>query len=72
MIGIVIEILAGLSCAFSYSIIQFLVSRFFLSLGQTGRWATGFVLILEISGFKHRSTMGTSIQFGWAVCVVSF
>lgn len=43
-IGIVIELLAGFSCAFSVSIEHFIVSRFFLAVGQTGRWATGFVL----------------------------
>jgi OCT family organic cation transporter-like MFS transporter 4/5 len=64
--GIVIEVIAGFSCAFSYSWIQFLISRFFLSLGQTGRWSTGFVIILEITGKKYRSDMGTAIQFGWA------
>ena len=70
MIGIVIEILAGLSSAFSYSIYQFLASRFFLSLGQTGRWATGFVIILEISGKKYRSNLGMCIQYGWAIGLV--
>ena len=66
LLGIVIEILAGFSSAFSYSWIQFLISRFFLSLGQTGRWSTGFVIILETCGIKYRSDMGTSLQFGWA------
>ncbi|RWS18389.1 organic cation transporter protein-like protein, partial [Leptotrombidium deliense] len=39
-----VEIIAAISLTFSVNIYQYLISRFFLAVGASGRWATGFVL----------------------------
>ncbi|RWS14788.1 organic cation transporter protein-like isoform X1 [Dinothrombium tinctorium] len=65
-LGFLIEILAAASCTFSFNIYQYLISRFLLAFGASGRWASGFVLILETSGIQYRSFLGIGMQFGWA------
>jgi MFS family permease len=42
--AVVMESLAGLSCAFSFSIYQYMASRFILAIGAYGRYLTGFML----------------------------
>lgn len=44
---IIMELIAGLSCAFSVSIVQFMISRFILAVGAYGRYLTGFMLGIE-------------------------
>jgi len=46
MVGIVIELIAGALCAGAVSIEMFLVARFLLAVGASGRWASGFVLCM--------------------------
>jgi len=42
--AVVLEIIAGLSCAFSFSIHQYMISRFLLAIGAYGRYLSGFML----------------------------
>lgn len=65
--GIIIEVLSGLLSAFSVSIEMYIVSRFFLAVGNAARWGSGFVIILEVIGPKQREILGIAIQFGWAL-----
>lgn len=67
LICYVITCVSGFMSAFSTSYLMFLVLRFFQAFGRTGLTTTGFVLITEIIGPKHRTKTGISIQAGWAV-----
>lgn len=40
-VAIILETVAGLSCAFSFSIYQYMISRFILAVGAYGRYLTG-------------------------------
>ncbi|RWS29104.1 organic cation transporter protein-like protein [Leptotrombidium deliense] len=65
--SILFEIFAGISCALSFSIYQYMISRLILGIGAYGRYLTGFMLVLETTGTKHRSKMGILCRFGWAL-----
>ncbi|XP_054167878.1 organic cation transporter protein-like [Oppia nitens] len=65
--GLIIELIAGLSSAFSISIEHFIISRFALAYGASARWGTGFVLLLETVGPEYRAIVGMAIEFGWAL-----
>ncbi|XP_015794157.1 solute carrier family 22 member 3-like [Tetranychus urticae] len=65
--AVVTEIVAGLSCAFSISIYQYMISRFVLAIGAYGRYLTGFMLVIETTGPEYRATMGIVCRFGWAL-----
>lgn len=57
MMGFGMEILSGLYIAFSPNVYHFLVARFLNAFGQTARYITGLILVMEISAPKHRSGM---------------
>lgn len=42
--AVILELLGGLSCAFSFSIYQYMISRFILAIGAYGRYLSGFML----------------------------
>ncbi|CAG2119336.1 unnamed protein product, partial [Medioppia subpectinata] len=65
--GLIIELIAGLSSAFSVSVEHFIISRFALAYGASARWGTGFVLLLETVGPQYRPVVGMAIEFGWAL-----
>ncbi|KAI1286803.1 Organic cation transporter protein [Halotydeus destructor] len=65
-IVLILEIVSGLACAFSPSILAFTVSRFFQGLGCYGRNLTAFLLAIECVGSKYRAEMGIAVQLGWA------
>ena len=46
-LALVIEICGGLSMIFSYSMVQYIISRFFLGLGDSGRGVCLYLLIIE-------------------------
>src|SRR5205807_1034138 len=48
--GIILEVLAGFLSVISPNIWVYLVSRFFLAVGNVARWGSGFVIILELVG----------------------
>lgn len=64
--GVIIEVLAGILSAISPNVSVYLVSRFFLAVGNAARWGSGFVIILEIVGSRYRSDLGIGYEFGWA------
>lgn len=66
LICYVITCVSGLMSAFSTTYLMFLIMRFFQAFGRTGLTTTGFVLIMEIIGPKHRTKTGIAIQAGWA------
>lgn len=66
LIGWFFQLAGCLSCAFSTSIIQFLISRLILAFGMGTTWSTGFVLLIEMVGPEKREFAGLAVQLGWA------
>ncbi|GFT50785.1 solute carrier family 22 member 3 [Nephila pilipes] len=55
----------------SNSFTMFVILRFFQAFGRAGATTIGYVLIMEIVGLKHQTTIGIAIQVGWAIGFVS-
>ncbi|XP_076371650.1 organic cation transporter protein-like [Tachypleus tridentatus] len=66
LICVVIVVTSGLGTAFSSSFAMFTALRFLVALGSAGLLTTGFVVLVEVVGPKHRTIFGIAIQFGWA------
>ena len=65
--GIILEVLAGTVSVIAPNMTVYLISRFFLAMGNAARWGSGFVIVLEIVGSRYRGDLGIAIEFGWAL-----
>ncbi|GFT35489.1 organic cation transporter protein, partial [Nephila pilipes] len=66
-----IAVVAAVICAFSTSFFMFAVSRFFIAVGVSGAFNTGFVLLMEIIGPQYRSRYGMIVNLGWCFGYIS-
>ena len=80
-VGLVLELLGTICCILSQNMTQYIISRFFVGLGGSGRkafivmskWCASWrankyigQLVTENSGPKHRSTVTVMSELGWA------
>ncbi|XP_015788960.1 organic cation transporter protein [Tetranychus urticae] len=66
-----LEILAGISCIFSFSIWQFIISRLLLGIAVCMRGNVLFALFFESCGKKYRGDTGILLTGGWIVGFIS-
>ncbi|CAG2101200.1 unnamed protein product [Medioppia subpectinata] len=64
-LAMIIEVCGGLSLIFSPTITMYIMSRFFIGLGDSGRGVSLYLLILETVGTKYRSDIVMTVTFGW-------
>ncbi|CAG2102725.1 unnamed protein product [Medioppia subpectinata] len=64
-LAMTIEVCGGLSLIFSPTITMYIMSRFFVGLGDSGRGVSLYLLILETVGTKYRSDIVMTVTFGW-------
>jgi len=64
-LAICLEILAGLSLAFSPNIYLYFVARFFVGVAAYGRFLNGYVLLAEWVGPKLRGRISILYETGW-------
>ncbi|XP_055945328.1 organic cation transporter protein-like [Argiope bruennichi] len=64
---IIIQLCAGVACAFSTSFTMFATTRLIEAFALNGLFNVSFVLLMEIVGPKQRSFYGVAINLGWCV-----
>ncbi|GFV95747.1 organic cation transporter protein [Trichonephila clavipes] len=67
IISYVITVVSMLLTLFSTSYVMFLILRFLQAFGRTALSTVGYVLLMEVVGARHRTSVGIAIQLGWSL-----
>ncbi len=65
--GWAISLGATVGAALAGNLLLFYAFRFLISFGLVGAYATGFVLLLEITGPQYREAIGLASNYGWTL-----
>lgn len=69
-VGVVVELIAGIACSFTFSMWFFMTFRFVLGIAVYAKFLTAYTMVIEVAGSKERTIYGPLTRMGRSVGII--